>query len=268
MTHSKFKWRLKSTLRPVYRLWQRWVDPVLPLRQMITAAAAYPDYFQDWVRYQTMPQAETLTMKDAYPCLRDRLPTTPFDPHYLYQAVWATEQVVQSGANFHVDVGSDIRFAALLASHLSVTFIDIRPLTVDISNFSSLAGNLISLPLADASVMSLSCLHVIEHVGLGRYGDSLDPTGTRQSCVELQRVIAPGGNLFLSTPVGQPRVQFNAHRIHTPAQILSMMPELKLVQFAGVDDFGNLVRNADLSQFAKSTYACGLFWLRKENGRS
>src|SRR5205807_5995192 len=68
-----------------------------------------------------------------------------------------------------------------------------------------LEGDILALPFRDQSVVSLSCLHVVEHVGLGRYGDGLNPEGTQQALAELQRVLAVEGNLFLSLPVGRPR---------------------------------------------------------------
>ncbi|MEZ4835030.1 MAG: DUF268 domain-containing protein [Caldilineaceae bacterium] len=188
---------------PAFRLWQQWGEPVLPLYRILRTLYSYPGYIKDWRQYRMLPGAESLAVKDAYPVLLERTPITPFDPHYLYQAVWATERIVSATQSRHIDVGSDIRFAAMLASHMPVTFVDIRPLQVDVPGFSSMAGSLFGLPFADGGVESVSCLHVIEHVGLGRYGDPLDPGGTRRACAELQRVVAPGGNLFLSTPVGR-----------------------------------------------------------------
>lgn len=116
----------------------------------------------------------------------------------------------------HVDVGSHNEWAVWMSVQTPITFIDIRPLPVKTEGFDSKAGSVLNLPYPDASVDSISCLHVIEHVGLGRYGDPLDPQGTIKACKELARVLAPGGRLYLSTPVGRARVCFNAHRI-TPA---------------------------------------------------
>jgi hypothetical protein len=57
-------------------------------------------------------------------------------------------------------------------------------------------------------------MHVIEHIGLGRYGEALDPDGDLKAIRELVRVLAAGGNLLVVVPVGRPRIQFNAHRIY------------------------------------------------------
>ncbi len=46
-----------------------------------------------------------------------------------------------------------------------------------------------------------SCMHTIEHIGLGRYGDPLDAVGDQTALSELQRVVAPGGSLLIVVPV-------------------------------------------------------------------
>jgi len=196
---------------------------------------------------------------DLYPCLQDRTATTPFDPHYFYQAVWATERLVALRPASHVDVGSELRWVALLAAWFPVTFVDIRPAPVRVANFEAQAGSILQLPYADRSVPSLSCMHVIEHVGLGRYGDSLDPKGSVRAAQELQRVIAPGGHLFLSTPVGRKRTCFNAHRIHPPHEVIRWFDALRLLEFGAVGDDGTFRPEADPAAFADATYACGLF---------
>jgi SAM-dependent methyltransferase len=124
----------------------------------------------------------------------------------------------------------------------------------------------LGLPFASNSVASLSCLHIIEHVGLGRYGDPLNPDGSKIALQELARVLAPGGNLFLATPVGQPRLCFNAHRIHAAETIRDILSALELVEFSGIHDDGRYVESIDLATFRNSLYACGLFWFRKTRG--
>jgi predicted SAM-dependent methyltransferase len=66
------------------------------------------------------------------------------------------------------------------------------------------------------SIESLSCLHVLEHVGLGRYGDTLDASGDRKAAAELMRVLAPSGRLLMVLPMNEnPCVHFNAHRFYS-----------------------------------------------------
>jgi len=111
--------------------------------------------------------------------------------------------------------------------------------------------------------VSLSCLNVAEHIGLGRYGDRLDPCGTEKACRELSRVLGPNGDLYFSLPVGYQRLCFNAHRIHSPSQIVRHFEGLDLIECAGVDDSGQFWRHQDVDAFERQTYACGFFHFRK-----
>lgn len=171
--------------------------------------------------------------------------------------------IVAQRSSRHLDVGSQVVFVNLLSAILPVTFVDYRPLKANVAGLTSCSGDILHLPFADESVASLSCLHVAEHIGLGRYGDPLNPDGTRQACAELRRVLAPGGNLYFALPVGRPRTCFNALRIHAPQTIISYFDGLELVEFSGVHDDGHFVKRVSLDTFANSTYACGLFWFRK-----
>jgi len=226
-------------------------------------AGRYIWYIRDWRKYGRLPGAESLHFENSYPMLADRTATTAVDIQYFYQAIWAMERIARVKGNIHVDVGSEVGFVGMLTTHLPVLFIDIRPIRVQLPDLTSLAGSLLNLPIASQSVASLSCLHVVEHVGLGRYGDPLTPLGTRLACGELSRVLMPGGHLFLSTLIGRPRVFFNAHRIHTPLQILTYFDGFELIEFSAVDDRGQLILDVQPEQMMNANYACGLFWFRR-----
>ncbi len=152
----------------------------------------------------------------------------------------------------------------MLSAITEMTFIDIRHLNANLKKLKSGYRSILEMPYPDNSIYSLSSLHVAEHISLGRYGDPLDPEGTIKAINELKRVLAVGGNLYFSLSVGSPRLCFNAHRIHSPEQILEYFSELKLVEFSGVDDKGNFLENIDPSELANQHYACDIFWFRKE----
>jgi hypothetical protein len=100
---------------------------------------------------------------------------------------------------------------------------------------------------------------VLEHVGLGRYGDPLDPDGSIKASHELIRVLAPRGQLLLGVPIGRERVAYNAHRIFCPRTILVWFSELLLTEFSVVTDEGHFKRFATPDDFHAADYACGLF---------
>jgi hypothetical protein len=109
-------------------------------------------------------------------------------------------------------------------------------------------------------------MHVVEHVGLGRYGDPLDPGGDLKAMAELNRVLAPGGDLLFVVPVGKPRLQFNAHRIYAFGQVTGAFADLDLVEFALVPDRKNgpaLIPSATKQQADAQRYGCGCFWFRR-----
>lgn len=223
----------------------------------------YFKFFSELRTYESMPGAENIARRDLYPCLDDRTTTTGFDTHYFYQDIWAFRKIFESRSPTHVDVGSKVDYVGFLTTVTRTTFIDIRPLITDLPNFDSKAGSILEMPYEDGTIPSLSCLHVAEHIGLGRYGDPLDPLGTINACRELQRVLAPGGNLYFALPVGKPRVCFNAHRIHSPDQILEYYSGLKLVEFSLVNDQGHFKQHADLAEGRNAKYGCGLFQFTK-----
>ena len=242
----------------------RLVEPVIDINRILRAPFRYLWFLRDWFAYsRRMAGSSRPSILDIFPVLTDQTASTPFDTHYFYQDIWAFRRVLESRVNYHVDVGSLADFVGFLSSITNVIFVDIRPLRVSLDGLESVAGSILSLPFKDDSVHSLSCLHVAEHIGLGRYGDPLDPDGTKKAIKELARVLAPGGALYLGIPIGKPRVCFNAHRIHSNKQILEYCSLLDLIEFSGIDDHGVFRKKMDMRLFDKAEYACGLFYFQK-----
>lgn len=199
-----------------------------------------------------------------FPQIFDKDPSShTFDKHYVYMDRWAFKNILEQKPVQHVDVGSSIRFLSMASAVTKLKFVDIRPVKLDLDNFECIEGSILKMPFADNSVNSLSCLHVAEHIGLGRYGDPLDPQGTIKACRELARVLAPGGKLYFALPVGKHAVYFNAHRVHTPGLIVQYFYSLTLRGFAAVGDDGNFVENAKIGDYDSSRYACGMFEFTK-----
>jgi len=165
------------------------------------------------------------------PCLMDRTETTPIEPVYFYQDTWFARKIAEQRPTSHVDVGSSVKSMALVAQFVPVTLVDIRPVEVELQGFHFKTGTVLALPYADSELASLSSLCVIEHIGLGRYGDPIDAQGSEKAAAELVRVLGHGGNLYVSVPVDvECRIFFNAHRAFTREYLLSLFPELILVE--------------------------------------
>jgi hypothetical protein len=198
------------------------------------------------------------------PIIGENVPNTSYDRHYIYHPAWAARIIAQNKPKEHIDISSILSFSSVISAFIPVKFYDYRPVDLELSNFSSKAADLLKLPFPDNSVNSLSCMHTVEHVGLGRYGDPIDPDGDLKAMTELARVLAPNGDLLFVVPVGKPKIYYNAHRIYSYEQIISSFPSLKLHEFSLIPEkSGSIKTNATAEDVSKEKYACGCFWFKK-----
>jgi SAM-dependent methyltransferase len=255
---------MPRSLRDLARFVQRQVGPFTDLRTLPAVLAEVP-WFVRTRREYAQCSDEMMPLLDTHPAFLDRKAGAgSAKGHYFHQDLWAARRVFSSGVTEHIDVGSRVDgFVAHCACFTQVTYVDIRPLEANVPNLRSRVGSVLSLPFEDQSLRSLSCLHVVEHVGLGRYGDPLDPEGASKAMRELARVLAPGGSLYFGIPVGRERVCFNAHRVLSPKTVVRAFSSFELVSFAAVDDRGDLVDPARPEDLEASEYACGLFHFRR-----
>lgn len=156
-----------------------------------------------------------------YPCLFDNTELTVIEPIYFYQDSWAFERIYLVKPTTHIDIGSQHNFVAHLSKVVDLTMVDIRPLSLAMDSIKFIKGSILELPFGNETVASLSSMCVIEHIGLGRYGDPIDPNGSEKSFKEIDRVIKVGGNFYFSVPVEQVnKVYFNAHRAFNEEYLL------------------------------------------------
>lgn len=202
-----------------------------------------------------------LVWSDRWVRLGERTNHLPFDGHYVYHTAWAARVLAEIRPPKHVDISSLTYFATLVSAFVPVEFYDYRPAQIRLSNLTCGAADLSQLHFPDRSVESLSCMHTVEHIGLGRYGDRLDADGDLRALRELQRVLAPGGTLLIVVPVGAPRIQFNAHRIYDPCMVEAGLPELALQSWALLPDdtSGGLIDNPSREFALQQRYGCGCF---------
>jgi SAM-dependent methyltransferase len=209
----------------------------------------------------------SIKLRDFHPQIKDKTIKTGFDRHYVYHTSWAARKVKEINPVTHIDISSSLYFCGIVSAFTDVDFYDYRPADLHLSGLKSLEGNLHSLPFETNTVKSISCMHTIEHVGLGRYGDPIDSEGDIKAIEELKRVVAPGGSLLFVTPVGQPKIEFNAHRIYSYEQIMSYFEGYELKEFSLIPEDGQnggIMTNANPELVKREKYACGCFWFIKK----
>lgn len=224
------------------------------------------EFFNDYRNFvnQYKDSSRTLPKIVFEPTIHDKNASN-FDDHYINHPYWAIEKIKQFNPRLHVDISSYIPFVAFLSPFIKVFHLDYNPPPIKLPNVITGRADLKALPFNDNSIESLSCMHVVEHIGLGRYGDDVDIDGDIKAIKELQRVLKPRGNLYFVVPVGQECIYYNAHRIYPYDTIINTFNELKLVEFSLVykhDPF--ITYNADPELVKDCEYGCGLFHFTKE----
>jgi hypothetical protein len=187
-------------------------------------------FWKSYREYSRLP-GSTASVEFLYPCLGEDTGETPVEPTYFFQDAWAFEKIVAARPERHIDVGSHHRFVSFLSKVVPTTMVDLRPLRAQMESIGFVEGSILALPFPDAFLPSVSSICVVEHIGLGRYGDPLDPQGTEKAVEELKRVIAPGGDLYVSLPIADAdREYFNAHRVFTEETALRMFEPFDVIE--------------------------------------
>jgi SAM-dependent methyltransferase len=199
-------------------------------------------WWRFWKRYASYtrmaaPDAQC-PVKNLSPILGEDRGHTSVEPIYFYQDAWAFERIVADRPDFHVDIGSHHRFAALLSKVVTLSMLDIRPLSCTLASLNFCAASILRLPFRDSSLSSVSCICVVEHIGLGRYGDPIDPNGARRAVEELKRIVKPRGNLYVSLPLNDHDVvYYDAHRAYKESTVMAMFFPFEVVEKRYI--FGN-----------------------------
>lgn len=191
--------------------------------------------------------------------------------HYFHQDLLVARRIFESAPEKHVDVGSRVDgFVAHVAAFRCIEVLDIRPMDSQVRNIHFKQADLMSPPPEMAGYCdSLSCLHAIEHFGLGRYGDPIDFEGHIKGLNSLHTILRSGGTLYLSCPIGPQRIEFNAHRVFAVKYLLSLLDgRFRLRNFSYVDDRGDLHENVEMKDDLLAgdfgcRYGCGIFELEK-----
>ncbi len=228
------------------------------------------------LRRQAAASGHEFPFGRLYPCLEDRYQTAgAATGHYFHQDLHVAQLIFRNRPARHVDVGSRVDgFVAHVASFRPIEVLDIRPMDSAAPNIVFRRANLMEERFALENYCdSLSCLHTLEHFGLGRYGDPIDYYGYKRGWANLHRMLEPGGKLYFSVPMGPQRIEFDAHRVFSMPFLVSMAREFYTIDsFAYVNDAGDLVREADptgadAERNFGCTLGCAIFELTKRPPR-
>lgn len=207
------------------------------------------------------------------PCLHDRrMAGGVARGHYFHMDLHVAQRVFELRPRRHVDVGSRVDgFVAHVASFRPVEVVDIRPVASSARNISFVQADLMAGAGGLAGACdSVSCLHALEHFGLGRYGDPVDAEGHLKGWRSLHEMLEPGGRLHFAVPMGPLRVEFDAHRVFSVRYLLERMidPLYEVAEFSYVGRSAELVRGADCRGAEAAgnfgcTFGCAIFELVK-----
>jgi len=240
----------------------------IDLRKMLRSAQGLPRYVRDFLRFRSGYAGRI----ELLPCLHDWYEeggTTKSE--YFWQDLLVARSIFEAKPEKHVDVGSLVGgFVAHVASFREIEVFDVRPISTQIPGVTFKQADLMQ-PVAGIADYcdSLSCLHALEHFGLGRYGDPIDPGGFERGFANMAALLKKDGVFYLSVPVGINRVEFNAHRVFDPRSIVKLAAQhaLGLSALTVIQPGGRIetiaLDEAQLSRLAGQRYALGIFVFQK-----
>lgn len=130
---------------------------------------------------------------------------------WLYQAL---EKYPVSNHNVLI-IGSEepcYEAAAFVYGAKEVTMVEYQRVTTDYPGLSIITYE--EFTKSDIICDSTITISSVEHSGLGRYGDPLDPDGDLKAMKELLDRTKTGGLCFLAVPMGKDQILWNAHRVY------------------------------------------------------
>jgi SAM-dependent methyltransferase len=235
----------------------------------------FPTFLREYaeIRRQAEKAGKDFPFAKLYPCLEEKDEESGIiAEHYFLQDLLVAQKIFQiNRPSRHVDIGSRIDgFVGHVASFREVEVFDVRGQNLDIANIRFTRADLTAEDFSFVDYCdSLSCLHAMEHFGLGRYGDRLNYRGHLVGWDNMFRMLKQGGKFYFSVPIGEQRIEFNAHRVFSVAYLLRLMEgRYDIDSFSYINNENRLITHAVLDERSVGNnfgchYGCGIFELTK-----
>jgi hypothetical protein len=230
-------------------------------------------YFRDYYEIKKQKGTDSkFYFGRVYPILGERFcESGTMAGHYFHQDLFVASKIFMNKPKRHLDIGSRTDgFVAHVAVFREIEIIDIREQTSKVNNIVFRKANLIQLPQDMINACdSISSLHAIEHFGLGRYGDPVDYNGYLKAIDNVSKILQTDGKFYFSVPIGNQRIEFNAHRVFSVGYLLELFQDKFILNsFSFVDDKGDFFENVELTQIEIDKnygcyYGCGILELTK-----
>ena len=256
----------------MFRIINRYLTQIgIDLVKMVNGIKAIPSFVEDYF-YIKRKSDKTFPVEASFPCLNDKYDKAgKLDRHYFFQDIYVSRKIYEANPTQHLDVGSRIDgFIAQLSIFRKLEIIDIRPLEIEIQNVSFLQADICNIDFNITPVDSVSCLHTLEHIGLGRYNDPLGTDLWKIALKNIWSLVKPGGVLYLSVPIGKQKIMFNAHRVFNTTTIINEISNANLIDFAFIGDSTSLqissTNTKDIYNLTKDfNYGLGIFTFKKNH---
>ncbi|MDR0536971.1 MAG: DUF268 domain-containing protein [Tannerellaceae bacterium] len=227
------------------------------------------------LKAQSRLSAHQFPITRLYPCYMDSSEDAgSIGGHYFHQDLYVAQRIFANKPRRHVDIGSRIDgLVAHVATFREIEVFDIRPLPESVHRniIFKQADLMTDNPALAGYTDSISCLHALEHFGLGRYGDPICYEGYQLGFDNITGILQPGGKFYFSVPFGPERIEFHAHRIFSLSHLLEMIrPRYEINTFSYVDDAGRFHPDVPAFDAPESTnsnfgcnWGCAIFELTK-----
>lgn len=247
-----------------------WMNPAKLLRFITSIPRLYKDYIK---LKKQLNHNKDFKVERFFLIADDKYDNSgSANGHYFHQDLLVAQKIFEAKPEKHVDIWSRVDwFIAHVASFRKIEIFDIRPLhDKQIHNIHFTQCDLMGdcSHLKDAT-SSISCLHTIEHFGLGRYGDNIDSNWHLKWLDNLFHILKQWWKFYFSTPIWPQRIEFNAHRVFSLQYLLSLFSwKYDIKSFSYVDDAWDLHKNIELTKEliennCNCIYGCGIFELIK-----